>query len=90
MDELAFFSNHPNLMPKQNAKRPEEKRYNLDLIESRGVAKMSFKNVMDVAARLRMTVPHEAMANFRLTNPQQAIDASQSILHNPYNCKRVY
>ena len=74
-------------MPKQSVKHPEEKRFNLDLTESKGLAKMSLKNVMDMAARLKMTVPHEAMANFRLTNPQISIDPSSSVLHNPFNCK---
>lgn len=58
IDELAFFTNHPNLMPRENIKRPEEKWYILDMTETKGVAKMSFKNVMDMAARLKMTMPH--------------------------------
>ncbi len=50
---------------------------------------MSVKNVLDMAGRLRMTVPHEAMPNTRFTNPHDVIDASASVLHNPFNCKQM-
>ena len=71
-------------MPLNSKKDKAEKRFKL----GEPVAALRVRNILDVASRLRNTVPHVGMVDFRFTGVDSAFDPAKSILHNPYDGKK--